>query len=120
MVKCKKCGHKTVLAMHTIGSFGPDQEPYEDGVIEDAEACEIFAEVSIGIHYCEKCCKINDVWIEDPEQLANATLILLAPELLSSLKDMVEEYQNSVPYNRHNAAKLEQAGNVIARADGKE
>ena len=51
---------------------------------------------------------------------AHARLIATVPELLSSLKDLLEEYQNSDPYDRRNTAKLERAGNVIARADGKE
>jgi len=66
MVPCKKCGHKTVSAMATINYFEPDQEPYEAGIFEEAETEEIVTDVSIGIHYCEKCNEINDIWIEDP------------------------------------------------------
>uniref|UniRef100_A0A6M3LNT1 Uncharacterized protein n=1 Tax=viral metagenome TaxID=1070528 RepID=A0A6M3LNT1_9ZZZZ len=71
MVKCKKCGHKTVLATGYVESFNPDEEPYENNILEDAEQEEIQAEVVVGIHYCEKCDEINDAWIESPQQVEN-------------------------------------------------
>lgn len=66
MVRCKKCGSKTVLASGSVEIFTPDAEPYENGIEEDAETEEIWTYVDVGIHYCEKCGKINDTWIESP------------------------------------------------------
>ncbi|KKM12602.1 hypothetical protein LCGC14_1720010 [marine sediment metagenome] len=73
MVKCKKCGHRTVLATGYANSFNPDEEPYENGMIEDPEQEEICTEVIVGIHYCEKCDEVSDAWIESPHQDGNKT-----------------------------------------------
>lgn len=64
MVPCKRCGYKTVLALGNVESFIPDAEPYENNIEENAGQDEILSYVSVGIHYCEKCGKINDAWIE--------------------------------------------------------
>lgn len=66
MELCQKCNNKTVLADRLITVFYPDQEPYENGVIENCESEEIDAEVRVGIRYCEKCGKVTDAWIESP------------------------------------------------------
>jgi len=64
MVICKECGCKTVLATGYVDNFCPDAEPYENGIIEDSKQEEIESEVSVSIHYCEKCNKIIDAAIE--------------------------------------------------------
>ena len=67
MVKCGKCGHKTILATGMVGEFTPDSEPYESDKIEkiDEDIC-IDTEVLIGIHWCEKCEEVHSIWIEEP------------------------------------------------------
>lgn len=64
MVICEKCGHKTVLAIGTVDSFYPDEEPYENGIIEDSKQDEIEATVRVVVQYCEKCEKIISADIE--------------------------------------------------------
>lgn len=67
---CKKCSHKTVLASRCLSRFTVDAEPYESGFIETPETIEkgeeILTDVQVGIHWCEKCQKISDAWIEKP------------------------------------------------------
>ena len=60
----KKCRHKKkALGRLAVECFIPDDEPYKDG--EYVELDTIFPEVSIYGHYCSKCEKITDVWIEE-------------------------------------------------------
>ena len=61
---CKKCGCRAVLACGRVYSFCPDEEPYENGIIEDSKQDEIEATVLINIYYCEECDKIIDACIE--------------------------------------------------------
>ncbi len=69
MVPCNKCGHKTVLAIGYLSELSPDQEPYQSDVVEPCDSVgeTIYEEVSVGIHYCEQCQKISDIWIESPQ-----------------------------------------------------
>ena len=64
MVICEKCGSKTVLAIGSVDSFCPDEEPYKSGIIEDSKQDEIESFVSVSIRYCEKCDKIISADIE--------------------------------------------------------
>lgn len=62
---CPKCGHKTILARSCVDDFEPDDEPYEPDVRESIED-NIAASVLVAIHYCGRCYKVVDAWIEDP------------------------------------------------------
>lgn len=64
MVICEKCGSKTVLAIGIADSFCPDEEPYENGIIEDSKQNEIEVTVYISIRYCEKCDRIISADVE--------------------------------------------------------
>ena len=70
IVKCRICEHKTILALGFVEGFVPDQEPYEVDKIESCGRDEIvpIEGVEIGIYWCEKCEKISDLWIEQPER----------------------------------------------------
>ena len=62
MVHCKECKSKMMLLSSSLVSFEPDDEPYESGehiTVNDPELTEI-----VHIHYCEKCRKIKEVWID--------------------------------------------------------
>ena len=62
VIPCENCGHKTILASGTVTEFTADQEPYENGIIEECDFCEIFSGhiVYVNIHYCPVCHHIND------------------------------------------------------------
>ena len=49
MVICEKCGSKTVLAIGSVDSFCPDEEPYKSGIFEDSKQDEIESFVSVSI-----------------------------------------------------------------------
>ena len=101
IVPCKKCGHKTVLATSLVTYFDPDQEPYESGVFEKAELETIYMHVMVGIHYCEKCEELNDVWIEEPQLESVSTqdeIIKLIDDTLDWCKDLYDRQYHRIPY----------------------
>lgn len=57
MEKCSKCGEKTVL-MSGLVQANADQEPYEEGIIEDAEVSE--CEVYVSFQFCVSCNDMNE------------------------------------------------------------
>ena len=52
------------IGIWCVDSFCPDEEPYENGIIEDSKQDEIEATILINIYYCEKCDKIIKAGIE--------------------------------------------------------
>ena len=46
---CKKCGHRTILAIGGVDSFYPDEEPYESGKREDCGFEEITIEGVVSV-----------------------------------------------------------------------
>lgn len=68
IVECQRCGYKTILATGFVEGFVPDQEPYESGKVETCGLDEIVTveNVDIHIYWCERCEKIDTVWIDNP------------------------------------------------------
>ncbi len=62
IVRCKKA-HKTILATGHAQEFEPDQEPFEEG--KRKYVPEFEADVKVGVHWCPKCDRIVDAWVED-------------------------------------------------------
>jgi len=66
MIPCEKCGHKTILASGEIVEFFPDQEPYENGKIEDCGYDGTFTDgfttdpIYVNIHFCPECRHVNN------------------------------------------------------------
>ena len=60
--------------------FGAKEEPYRDGEEREPESGrdEIEIEVNLGLHWCEKCEAVSDMWIEDPTGMCFGCGILRA------------------------------------------
>ena len=68
VVSCPKCRTKTMLCSGFCNHVSPDQEPYEDGKIEETEFAEdgIAVEIWLTCHYCPKCYHVFSINIESP------------------------------------------------------
>lgn len=60
--KCNKCGGRTAL-ISGIWYYSPDQEPYENGVIEPTERNE--SEAYMNGFICDDCDTIQDVFVDE-------------------------------------------------------
>lgn len=58
---CEKCGGRTALMTGTLFYF-QDDEPYQNGVIEESIATE--GECWVGAYKCDKCGNIQGFWTE--------------------------------------------------------
>ena len=67
MVRCKRCGNKTILATGNINEFIPDKEPFESGKTEGCgfEEINLNDPIYINIQWCPRCCELNGVSIKE-------------------------------------------------------